>query len=72
MLTMLLEVTFTKPKVWSKKLPYGRWAMPGNSTSLRTMFDIASYLTGCWLEVEENEVLYFDEPHTVVANFLVT
>jgi len=68
----MLEVVFTRPKRWSKSHLSGYWTIPGNPTSLRIVFDVAGHLTGCWIEVAEDEFLHFSETYTVTANFLTT
>ena len=71
MLVTKLEVEFCGSKNRSKDRPSGYWARPGNPTSLRIVFDISGYLMGCWIEVAENEILYFNETYTVVAYFML-
>jgi len=66
---MLLELTFYRPDWWPEEFPNGRGVILGNPTSLRPVFDVASYFSSCWIEAAEGEILTFDEPHIVPAHF---
>jgi len=71
-MSTVLEVVFTGSKKRPEGLPKAYWAIPGHPTSLRIVFDVAGYLTGSWIEIEEDEILHFNKTHTIVANFFGT